>query len=338
MASQKENLKKFEVQLEGLDILERIFVDILTDGLGSLNEASKASFQNYAQIMANHSLPKFQTTFEGLASDLILIGYHTEQSEKVVMQSSVNKIRIKLKEKLEASDGIIDSELRELTDKPLKHLRTKNNCKYDVDIFPLSFHCIYDTEVNSWFKRYFWINMENGSIYHTLEKLNKNPDNIIPTEPLFKKHHVPELFYASDNNYSLIRWYKKEVQPLEPEDYIKLVSFAETDIPIAVNKMKAYLKNTQAEKCYPVMLPVSRTGMVKDQFVIEDYQGNRIVLRQQDWIDSANRSICHLMDLPYDYQERQSIFGILFYESLDFSIYFHPHTLFAKDKIYRLID
>ena len=65
--------------------------------------------------------------------------------------------------------------------------------------------------------------------------------------------------------------------------------------------MKSYIKRTQAEKYYPVMLPVLRVGMVEDECVIEDDQHHRIVCHAQDGIDSEDRSIRHLMDLPYDY-------------------------------------
>ena len=345
MAS-NNNLKKFQKQLEGLDIAEKIFMDILTEGVASLNDNSEARFRNYTQIMSNHYLPKFEMMFKNMAADVHLLDglnpseeiLHDILDEMVVMYSTINKARTILKNKLETSDSIIDIELRELTDNSPKHLRVQKNFQYNVCIFPLSFHCVYDSFKNCWYQRYFWIGMEDGRIYHTLERLIKQPQNVVPKEALFKKHRVLELYYEPDVFNSLIHWNNKEPVPLDSEDYVKLVSFAENDIPSAVAKMKAYIKNTRADKYYPVILPVSRVGMVGGSLVLEDYQHHRMVIRHQKEINSANRSICHLMDLPYTYKARQSMFGILFYDASDFSIYFHPHTLFTENKIYRLID
>ena len=347
MVSQKVNLKKFEKQLEGLDIAEKIFIDILTDGIGSLTADNERDFKNYAQIMSNHYLNKFKMLFERMSSDLHFMVSNQIQSEEifhgilddiVFMQSSVHKIRMKLKEKVESCDGTIDAELRGLIEYNVNVLRSKTDFKNNVCIFPLSFHCVYDSNIRCWYQRYFWIDMEDGSIYHTLDRLKNRPVNVIPKEHLFKKHHVTELYYASDDYNGLINWNNKEAVALDSDDYLKLISFAETDIPTAVNKMKGYIKNTLNEKCYPVILPVLSVGMVGNSLVMEDDKHFRIVLRQQDNIDSTNRSICHLMDLPYEYKERQSVFGILFYNEADFTIYFHPHTLFTQNKIYRLID
>ena len=347
MVSQKDNLRKFQKQLEGLDIAEKIFVDILTDGIGSLTDDNEVDLKNYAQIMSNHYLNKFKTLFERMASDLHLLGSNQIQSEEifhrilddiVFMQSSVNKIRLKLKDKIASSDGKIDAELRELTDYHVRVLRANKSYKYNVCIFPLSFHCVYDFNIGCWYQRYFWIDMEDGSIYHTLERLNKRPENVTPKEDLFKKHRVLELYYEPEVYNGLVNWRNKEVVPLNSEDYLKLISFAQADIPTAVNKMKGYIKNTQSEKYYPVILPVSRVGIVDKSIVLEDDTHHRIVLSHQGGIDSTNRSICNLCDLPYEYNDHQAMFGILFYDVSEFSVCFHPHTLFTEGKIYRLID
>ena len=347
MGSQKENLIKFLKQLEGLDITERIFVDILTEGIGALNGDSEAHFNNYAQIMSNHYLPRFEMMFKRMATELNRLGRDQTQNESILhgilddivfMQSSANKIRAILNDRLTHENGTIDAELRGLTDYKVNSLRTKKYYKDNVCIFPLSFHCVYDSNIGKWYQRYFWLDMEDGAIYHTMERLDKSLSNISPKEALFKKHRVLELYYEPGAYNGLIRWNNKEAVMLNPEDYHQLLSFAEPDIPTAVNKMKGYIKKTQAEKSYPVMLPVSRIGMVDKSMVLEDYEHHRIVLYHQDGIDNANRSICNLFDLPYEYKERQTMFGILFYDASELSVYFHPHTLFTEDKIYRLID
>ena len=199
MAFQKDNLKKFQKQLDGLNILEKIIIDILTEGIGSLVKDDEELFRHYAQIMSNYYLPKFAMIFSKFASNAYLLTESAASREKllhqfldelVVMQSSVNKIRFKLKDKLEKSDNTIDTELKDLTDGRRNRLRAKNDFKCDVSIFPLSFSFIYNPDKNCWFQRYYWIDLDSGSIYRTLEKIRKHPQKVPPKEPLFMKHQV----------------------------------------------------------------------------------------------------------------------------------------------------
>ena len=100
---------------------------------------------------------------------------------------------------------------------------------------------------------------------------------------------------------------------------------------------KGTIKNTLAAKFLAVLVPVGKLGKVGEDFVLEDPDGERVVLRDRPQEDSDHACTARLAILPGEIPAGSALFGLAFYDERDLSLCVHPYSVVTPEQIIRLL-
>jgi hypothetical protein len=82
-----------------------------------------------------------------------------------------------------------------------------------------------------------------------------------------------------------------EFRETEKEDYIKIKQVAKASFKDVIKEVRTEIKSPLAEKEPLVLLKFSKIGMIEDDYVIEDSEGNRLLINKD-----FNTNILELLD------------------------------------------
>ncbi|MDE6282335.1 MAG: metal-binding protein, partial [Oscillospiraceae bacterium] len=100
--------------------------------------------------------------------------------------------------------------------------------------------------------------------------------------------------------------------------------------------VKGKIKNTLAPKFLAVLVPIGALGKIGDEFVLEDAQGGRILLRDRPEDGADHACTERLGMLPRAIPTGSALFGLMFYDGRDKALCLHPYSVVTPDGILRL--
>lgn len=346
-AAQKKKLSK---QLEGLDMAEKMVNDLLSGGLGALAGSSAQSFDKLAQDLGSCYLTGPQTAFTRIALAVRTVqkdpaqagaAYAQALRELVALRSVIKKGRTFLQDKLEAgSFSPEDSTLFEALGGvwKLEDLKAIGSVKENARLAQLSFDVSFDEAKREYVERGWWLDIDTGALYQTL--------NLRPVKALkyvkgddsrFGLLEVPALSVYPGEGDRRVRWESASTRPLTPEEQAALPALAQPDLAAAVKLVKGKIKNTLAPKFLAVLVPIGRLGRAGEVFVLEDPAGSRIVLRDRPEDGSDHVSTTRLALLPEEVPAGSALFGLMFYDEGDRTLFLHPYSVVTPGEIVRLM-
>lgn len=341
--------KKLAKQLEGLDQAQKLVDELLTAGIGTLAGTSAQTFEKVAKDLGNYYLTGPQTAFTRIALEVRKIQQEPEHAPAhyaealrilISLHATIKKARVFLNTKLEAGnfsaeESILYEALGGIW--RLEDLKALGAFRENVRMIQLSFDVRFDEAKREYAERGFWLDLENGSIGHTLNlRPVKALKYVKADDSCFDVLEVPVLFEYPGELNRRIRWDGCTTRAAVPEEIRAIPALAFSGVAEAVKTAKGQMKNTLLPKYIPALIRVGRIGTVADCPVLEDPSGGRIVLRDRREDGDDHASVHRLNALPAQLIGGSAIFGLVFYDGTDHRICLHPYSIVTPERIIRL--
>ncbi|HUE71142.1 MAG TPA: SWIM zinc finger family protein [Pirellulaceae bacterium] len=304
--------KKIKAQLEGIDLLQKLTLDLVRLGIGNMNAKSAREVEEQAKQLGNAYLPGAQAALHNYTK----LFYSSDGEERSAkeresiysealdhlgrLHTLVKQGRAYLTRRLE------DPELSPETDTSiaawlghawqLRELKDAGLVQNDVELVQLAFNSHDDVARKEFVDTGIWMNLAGGRIQITQNfRPYKAVKYIKSDDSFFQVAQVKELcVYPGDVN-PRIRWEGMLPRPLEPRDLEKIRSLGQSDFAAVVKEVKSHLKLPLADKQPIYALNFRQIGQVGDTYVVEDAKGERLALTDTGMTEEP--ASCHLLPL-----------------------------------------
>jgi hypothetical protein len=304
--------KKIKSQLAGIDLLEKLTLDLVRLGIGNMNAKSAREIEEQAKQLGNAYLPGAQAALHNYTK---LFNTHdgeersSSQREAIYsealdqlgrLHSLVKQGRAYLTKRLE------DPELKPETESSiaawlghawqLRELKDAGLVENKVELIQLAFNTHDDVARKEFVDTGIWMNLTSGRIQISQTfRPYKAVKFIRSDDSFFQIAQVEELcIYPGDVN-PRVRWESMLPRPIEHKDLEKVHSFSQSDLAAAIKEVKTHLKGPLADKQPILALKFHKLGQVDGQPVIEDAKGERLLMTDAGM--SEEPASCHLLGL-----------------------------------------
>jgi hypothetical protein len=286
--------KKAGAQKEGLDLLEKLVVDLVA--AGQWHEGSRLDqLERQAKQLSDAYLPGAMTELRRL----VLVGRQQElpEAERLVrgtgiigrLWATVQKGRDFLDGKLAGgeSQAEADAVLEEVLGHAwqLTELRDKGFVRQNLQLFELAHQREDDHGRQERVEASFLLDMKDGGIYRAItyrpfKSLKYVPEQPSYTEPLTVSEAA---LYPGFPLNRRIRWEKgaEKSEPLTPAHLKSVYGLAVPAFEKAVTAFRQQLKNLLAPLTGDALLRCNKIGRIGADVVLEDGQGGRLVARDR---------------------------------------------------------
>jgi hypothetical protein len=286
--------KKTQTQKEGLNLLEKLVVDLVA--AGQWHEASRLDqLERQSKQLSDAYLPGALTELRRL----VLVGRQQDlpEAERLVcgaaiiarLWATVQKGRNFLDGKLAGgeSQAEADAVLEEVLGHAwqLTELRDKGFVRQDLQLFELAHAREDDHGRLERIEASFLLDLKEGGVYRAItyrpfKSLKYVPEQPSYTEPLTVSEAA---LYPGFPLNRRIRWEKgaEKTELLTPAHLKKVYGLAAPAFETAVAAFRQQLKNLLSPPTGDALLRCKKVGRVGDQVVLEDAQGGRLVARDR---------------------------------------------------------
>jgi hypothetical protein len=318
--------KKIQAQLDGMDLLEKLTLDLTRIGIGNMNAKAAREIEEKAKQLGNAYLPGAQAALhrytklfggdDGTFDARTLAGRGEAMFSEALDQLSrlhsiVKQGRAYLQRRLE------DPELKPEVDTPiaawlghawqLAELKAAGLVQTDVELLQLAFNSHNDVARQEYVDTGLWMNLGTGAIQCTQNfRPYKAAKYIKSDDSFFQVARVKELcVYPGDVN-PRVRWEGMVSRPVEPGDLEKVRGHARGDFAAVIKEVKTNLKSPLAARHPIYALQFRRIGQIEGVLTIEDARGERLTLTDAGMTEEP--ASCHLLQLlPSSLYENQTL-------------------------------
>jgi hypothetical protein len=307
--------KKIRAQLAGLDLLEKLTLDLTRIGIGNTNAKTAREIEEKAKQLGNAYLPGSQAALHRYTK---LFGedatvpdpkgtpargeaiYSEALDQLSRLHALVKQGRAYLQRRLD------DPELKPETDTAiaawlghawqLAELKAAGLVQTDVELLQLAFNTYDDVARQEYVDTGAWMNLSTGKIQITQNfRPYKAVKYIKSDDSFFQVAQVKELcIYPGDVN-PRIRWEGMTPRPAEPRDFQSVRDHAKPDFAGVLKEVKNNLKAPLADKQPIYALRFKRLGQVDGVPVVEDASGQRLTMTDTGMTEEPPS--CHLLGL-----------------------------------------
>jgi hypothetical protein len=292
--------KKAAAQREGLELLERLLVDLVS--AGQWFEASRLErIERQAKQLGDAFLP---APMHGLRK-LLLLAKQKDLSDEERMAhaadvigqlwATVQKGRAYLDQKLaggEEADAVAEDVLGKAWQ--IGELRERGYGQTDMLLLELAFERVDDESRQQRLEISDLLDLNNGAVHQAITYRPFKGLSQVPEQPSFLVPlSVPEAVLIPGHVNRRLRWEKGTEQVIEnpPPDYLEeAYKLARPDFASALDDFRAQLKQPLAPREAVVFIRCERVGRVGDHVVIEDADGTRLEMRdrRKEYSNTAN--------------------------------------------------
>ena len=305
--------KKIQAQLEGLDLLEKLTLDVTRIGIGNMNAKTAREIEEKAKQLGNTYLPGAQAAlhrYTKLFGDDALDAQGAARGGEAVFSEALDQLsrlhaivkqgRVYLKRRLE--DPELKPEVETAIAAWLGHawqlaeLKAAGLVQNDVELLQLAFNSHDDVARQEYVDTGVWMNLGTGRIQITQNfRPYKAVKYIKSDDSFFQVAQVKELcVYPGDVN-PRIRWEGMIPRPVEPRDFQRVRDHARTDFVAVIKEVKTNLKGPLADKQPIYALRFRQIGQVEGVPAMEDAQGERLTMTDIGMTEEP--ASCHLLQL-----------------------------------------
>jgi len=290
--------KKCRAQLEGIAMAEKMLNNIIRAGLHSIDREHQNLYASQVKELGNYYINGVQSAFVSLlsaASEGQLNQIFTEAIEKAnfvytLLKNGKAYLECKLSDfeafpelPNTALDQMLNSRIEEQFGYAWKltELREKGLFVQHAELLQLSFDS-YDDMVNKQLvDEGVWMILNTGAIVYTfIYRPYKAVKNINPGNSFFKKMETNELYMYPGEKNPRVRWEESNISEACPDDYQKVISYAQSNFTQVVKEVKSQIISPLADK-HPIFLLRASSLFSTDDpkwGAIEDESGNKIML------------------------------------------------------------
>jgi hypothetical protein len=309
--------KKIRAQLDGLDLLEKLTLDLTRIGIGNMNAKSAREIEEKAKQLGNAYLPGAQAALHRYTQlfvdkDVVPVAkaavargggggeavYSEALDQLARLHALVKQGRAYLQRRLD------DPELKPETESAiaawlghawqLAELRAAGLVQTDVELLQLAFKTYDDAARQEYIDSGAWMNLSSGRIQLTQTfRPYKAAKYIKSEDSFFEVAQVKELcVYPGDVN-PRVRWDGMTSRPLQARDYVRVRELARPDFSEVVKEVKNNLKAPLADRQPVYALRFKRIGLVGGVPMVEDAKGERLAMTDSGMTEEGPS--CHLL-------------------------------------------
>ena len=327
--------KKIQTQLDGLDLLEKLTLDVTRIGIGNMNAKTAGEIEEKAKQLGNAYLPgaqaalhRYTKLFSGddgavdpkapASRGEAVFSEALDQLSR--LHSLVKQGRAYLQRRLE--DPELKPEVETAIAAWLGHawqlaeLKAAGLVQADVELLQLAFNSHDDIARQEYVDTGVWMSLGTGRIQITQNfRPYKAAKYIKSDDSFFQIAQVKELcVYPGDVN-PRIRWEGMVPRPVEPRDLQRVREHARADFAAVVKEVKTNLKGPLADKQPVYALQFRRIGQVEGVPVVEDARGERLTLTDAGMTEEP--ASCHLLQLLSSELHENQVMVVRFRHDLD---------------------
>ncbi len=337
--------KKLKKQLEGLDLAEKMMIELADSGLGSMGGNSAKAYRDLAKQLGDYYLPGVQLLvrritleIEELQNDGDFLHCREAAGTLVHLNALLKKARAYLaakleNEDLEDDDSTLYEELGGIWQ--LERLRQLGLCKDNARRAQLSFQVYYDAGREEYVDLGYWADIDSGEIFAAVNyRPVKALKYVKQEDTVFELAVVPALTWYPGGLNRRARWDRAAFVPLSPEHLAQLRQKANADIAAAVKLVKNQIKNPLEDDFAALTVSFRRIGTTGNDTVLEDHAGGTILLANRSGEEDTVSRLAMLPDSGI--LENQVLFGAFFYDETTRRVSLQPYSIITDDAILRL--
>ena len=344
--------KKIKAQLEGINLLEKLTLDLVRLGIGNMNAKSAREVEEQAKQLGNAFLPGAQTALHNYTKLFYTLDgdeRSSRQREAIFsealdqlgrLHSLVKQGRAYLQRRLD------DPELAAETETgiaawlghawQLRDLKDAGLVQEDVELVQLAFNSHDDVARKEFVDTGIWINLTSGRIQLTQTfRPYKAVKYIKSEDSFFECAQVKELcIYPGDVN-PRVRWDSMMARAMPAADYQTIRKHGHSDFAAVVKDVKSQLKGPLSDKQPIYAINFKKIGKVGDLLVAEDEKSERLVMTDAGMSEEPRST--HLFPLlPPELFSNQTLI-VRFRHDLDTrKLQIKPLSIVTKGSIVRL--
>ncbi|MFP3154337.1 SWIM zinc finger domain-containing protein [Lachnospiraceae bacterium ZAX-1] len=303
--------KKINVQLEGIDVAEKLLNNIVKTGIASIDAAMRKTFDEQVKQLGNYYIGGIQTAFHDILLHLKMqngddYSYSDTISSLLYMGELIKKSREHLKAKHDSENPLtlftssaIEEQIGHVW--KLEELIQCNRYIETVEMAQLTFYSYSDDARREFVDESLYIELHDGNIYKTV---NYRPYKALKYVKADDSHYdlikASEVFvYPGDVN-PRVRWNKYTMEPLTMEHVAHIKSLAKSNFAETQKAVKNQIRNPLSDKNPLYLLSVSDIQMIKndeeEQLHIIDEHGTKQLLMDTGYIDVKSMPFVKRLD------------------------------------------
>ncbi|MDR6878269.1 SWIM zinc finger family protein [Bacillus sp. 3255] len=296
--------KKIAAQLEGIGIAEKLILQLVTSGLGSLDKKGLQTAEDQAKQLGNYYIPGIQSQLRELtqrfrAEDNREAAYPAAIEQLTTLHALIKKSKEYLGGRLENPDAPVDSEstLEEWIGHAwqLAELRELGRVRSRAELLQLFFRSYADQARGEYIDEGYWADLQTGHIHLTRTYRPFRAVKYIREEDsVFQVVQAKDLAQYPGELNARVRFEEATYREAVADDYKAVIASARPSFPEVVKLVKNQIKNPLSDK-HPVMLlrfaEMMRSG---SGFVLLDQQGKQLPLAD---IPHLGEPTMHLLTL-----------------------------------------
>ncbi len=325
--------KKIEAQLEGLDLLEKLTLDLTRIGIGNMNAKSAREIEEKAKQLGNSFLPGAQAALHGYTK--LFSDESGKYADKAPGAEAIYSEALDQLSRLHALVKQGRADLQRRADDPelkpetssgiaawlghawqLSELKAAGLVQSNAELVQLAFNSYDDVARQEYIDTGIWMNLADGQVVQTQNlRPYKAAKYIKSDDSFFQVATVPELYiYPGDVN-PRVRWEGMLPRPIAAADFARIRAHARADFASVVKAVKNSIKAPLADKQPVHVLRFARIGLVQNHTVIEDGAGQRLVLSDRGMTEEPPS--CHLLSLISPKLHIDQVMVVRFHHDLD---------------------
>lgn len=282
-------LKKIAAQLEGISIAEKLILQLVQSGLGSLDKKVLQTAEEQAKQLGNYYIPGIQTALRDLT-----LQFRAEKDRETVytnaieqlttLQALIKKSREYLNSRLENPDHPMDTEstLEEWIGHAwqIAELREYGRVRGESsELMQLSFRSYTDQARGEFIDEGYWSELQNGQIHFTRTYRPFRAAKYIREEDsVFQVVEAKELAQYPGELNTRVRWEDATFREADSQDFRKIRASAHKSFPEVIKQVKNQIKNPLSDKWPVVLLQFAEIKKTETSFVLIDEQGKQLPL------------------------------------------------------------
>ncbi|MEC4114214.1 SWIM zinc finger family protein [Myroides pelagicus] len=341
-------LKKYNAQMQGLELADKLFNQIIKNGLSSIDAQERSNLKKQVKELGNYHINGIQAAFDTL---ITLTGAKISADQLIsqinLLGAILKKAKTYIQERIDNPELTpeIDSSIEELigTIWKLTDLISIGLYKENVELIQLAYTSIELNSKQDSINEGVWFDLSSCQIYRTYNHVPAKAKKYIKEEDsIFEVLQLKDLYiYPGDKTTRRIRWEDntQAYRPLVSTDYINIINNADSDYASLIKKIKGSIKNPMNTKSPFALLSLEKVYQVEDNLVIEDTKGNRLTLINDT--DNEGTSVINTTEnlknfLPNEVKSMALL--VRFRTNLtEGTLYVEPVSLITEQKIIRLL-
>jgi hypothetical protein len=303
-------MKKIAAQLEGISIAEKLILQLVQSGLGSLDKKALQTAEEQAKQLGNYYIPGIQTALRDLtlqfrADDDRETVYTNVIEQLTTLQALIKKSREYLNSRLENPDHPMDTEstLEEWIGHAwqIAELREYGRVRSESsELLQLAFRSYTDQARGEFIDEGYWSELQNGQIHFTRTYRPFRAAKYIREEDsVFQVVEAKELAKYPGELNTRVRWEEATFREADSQDFQKILASAHKSFPEVIKQVKNQIKNPLSDKRPVVLLRFAEIKKADTSYVLLDEQGKQLPLADISYLSEPTTHLLSMLNKTF---------------------------------------